>query len=141
MPREGTTEYQWLNEHFYGWPVAHTMVYELDDRHEKSVLQLPRVRLHTLKDLVDPIPEYTLNWDSVRISRGVYISALPFFLWWFVLTCVMLVPFNAARLVFRKRKEPHQCKSCGYDATGLEICPECGTQAGHQDNSSRPNNE
>lgn len=109
----------------YGWPTRYltiTFPYATFSNH-----YLPYAGLHMFnRDKRDD----TFDWhkrgrDSMRISRGIYVSAMPFLFSWLLLSCVMLVFVNATRLVFRKRRKSHQCKACGYDITGLRPCPEC----------------
>ncbi len=53
---------------------------------------------------------------------------------WTVLLVPTLLVFTAHRVLrYRARRKPTKlgrtpCPACGYDATGLSACPECGTE-------------
>jgi hypothetical protein len=71
---------------------------------------------------------HMFSFDGGWTAGFLYVQFPPWLVL-FVPTLVAMVVAREVRYARRRRLEKlgrSQCPSCGYDATGLEVCPECG---------------
>ena len=102
-----------LNRRRFGMP--------LTVRSDKVVSrQVPRMPIEYLWPVPSGERHTAVTYHSLGLILNPIIYALPFWLlmmglrWAFIAICS------------RKRSRHGLCTSCGYDLTGLNVCPECG---------------
>lgn len=108
-----------------GWPV-HTMVHRGPD----DARPAPQSALARLYELGVAIPGKPQP-DRRLPLRPIWRVFVPSILVTAVLLELLWQAWHLpARIRMRRRNARGQCLNCGYDLTGMEQCPECGTPIG-----------
>jgi hypothetical protein len=73
---------------------------------------------------LDPLSNRFLPWATAHESPGPYqdwIARFTIPIWW------LMLPFGTwLAITWRRRRSRRSLCPCGYDARGLDVCPECG---------------